>query len=580
LRNALAAALVLAIAWGCSSPGAAPSDAGPGPYLRDGQESPEVQPPGHLSAQAISVGVGAVTSSGTSPHVCALVAGGVVCGDGVTAPVPVPGISGATAVSSGGYGMVSKLPAQVDCAITTGGGVSCWGLNSHGELGNGSRDLSEVPVAVPGLSGVTSLSVAHGFQGGTVCAVAGGGHVWCWGYVGMGGMLLQTGTAALFVTTPVPITGFTGTPSAVSVGVDAACVVTTAGGVECWGDNSFGQLGDGTTAPSEIPVQVTGLTSGATAVSAGYGYACAIVNGGVACWGDDGFTSSRAPAPVPGLASGVSGLSVGGAGQAACAVVNGGVQCWGKDGADGGSANPGAISGLPAGIQAVSAGYGPFACALGMTGDVWCWGGAGGGPAVPQQLPAPLAGGGPTDAGSDSGCDPEPSFDQTGVCVSGTQSGVITSTTGLSGRIGVPGPALTTVTATFPGMSGDFYVLNVLLDDWGGSITSGQTMAYPLLDFIETGGQISLALTSDVPDGCVPGEYIPHSPFQPCPGPYPNATANAQIGNLDCTLHGQTRLACSFLVTRWDMSGGSSSVLGESRGWIHLDVTNPSANDP
>jgi hypothetical protein len=256
------------------------------------------------------------------------------------------------------------------------------------------------------------------------------------------------------------------------------------------------------------------------------------------------------------------------------------VQCWGKDGADGGSANPGVIRGLPAGIQAVSAGYGPFACALAAGGDVWCWGGAGGGSAVPWQVPAALAGSAPTDAGSDAGCDPEPSFDQTGVCISGTQSGVITSTTGLTGFIGSPGPMSTTVTATFPGMSGDFYQLKVLLYDWGGTITSGQPMAYPLLDYVEpVPGQIALALTSDVPYGCVPGEYIPHSPSQPCPGPYPMATATSQVGNLECTLHGQTRLACSFLVTSWDMSGGSSPVNGESRGWIHLDVTTI-ANDP
>ena len=66
---------------------------------------------------------------------------------------------------------------------------------------------------------------------------------------------------------------------------NTTCAVTAGGAVQCWGNNASGELGNNSTTQNLTPVQVMTLTSGATAVSVGWGFACAIQNGGVWCWG-------------------------------------------------------------------------------------------------------------------------------------------------------------------------------------------------------------------------------------------------------------------------------------------------------
>jgi hypothetical protein len=107
----------------------------------------------------------------------------------------------------------------------------------------------------------------------------------------------------------------------------------------CWGYNSYGKLGNGSTVKSPIPVNVAGLTSGVIAITAGGYHTCAVARGGaVECWGYNGAgrlgngstTTSSVPIAVPALPSGVSAVA---AGQAhTCAVASGVVKCWGYGG--------------------------------------------------------------------------------------------------------------------------------------------------------------------------------------------------------------------------------------------------------
>ncbi|MCU1496874.1 MAG: regulator of chromosome condensation, partial [Acidimicrobiales bacterium] len=325
-------------------------------------------------------------------HTCGVTAGGgVKCwgsngtgqlGNGSTtqsaAPVDVTGLaSGVVSVAAG---------ERHSCAVTTAGGVKCWGYNFSGQLGNGSNTQSTTPVNVTGLtSGV--VSVAAG--GNHSCAVTSAGGVKCWGDNVYGQLGNGSNTQS---TTPVNVTGLASGAASVAVAAGYACAVTTAGGVKCWGYNAEGQLGNGSTTHSPTPVNVTGLTSGVV-VAAGGGHSCAVTAaGGVKCWGYNGngqlgngsITQSTTPGDVTGLASGVVSVAAGGLGS--CALTSaGGVKCWGGNsggqlgnGSNTQSTTPVDVTGLTSGVASVAAGSG-HSCALTSAGGVKCWGGNGNG---------------------------------------------------------------------------------------------------------------------------------------------------------------------------------------------------------
>jgi alpha-tubulin suppressor-like RCC1 family protein len=127
---------------------------------------------------------------------------------------------------------------------------------------------------------------------------------------------------------------------AIDLGYYHTCALSTGGGVKCWGYNHSGQLGDGTIVDSPTPIDVSGLTSGIAAISAGLQHTCALTSGGgVKCWGynqngqlGDGTTTSRTtPVDVIGLAEDIIAISAGA--RHTCAITSsGGAICWGGNG--------------------------------------------------------------------------------------------------------------------------------------------------------------------------------------------------------------------------------------------------------
>ena len=100
---------------------------------------------------------------------------------------------------------------------------------------------------------------------------------------------------------PVNVFWLASTPSAVSAGGNHSCALNTDGGVKCWGQNAYGQLGDNSTTQRTAPVNVSGLANGVASISAGWSNNCAMMSGGgVKCWGyngdgqlGDGTTTNR-----------------------------------------------------------------------------------------------------------------------------------------------------------------------------------------------------------------------------------------------------------------------------------------------
>ncbi|HTY96459.1 MAG TPA: hypothetical protein VMB91_05420 [Solirubrobacteraceae bacterium] len=180
------------------------------------------------------------------------------------------------------------------CALLSSGHIDCWGDNTYGQLGVGKLPhLSDTPLEVKGISNAIQVTATER----QTCALLSTGHIDCWGENDFGelGDGTQTASAA-----PVEVAGITDATQ-VTNGPDHACAVLSGGHVDCWGGNG-GQLGIGTSEGpetcvvkavegpcSKTPVEVPGITD-AIGVAAGAEHTCVLLaTGQVDCWGRNGY---------------------------------------------------------------------------------------------------------------------------------------------------------------------------------------------------------------------------------------------------------------------------------------------------
>jgi hypothetical protein len=293
-----------------------------------------------LSRAAVSVAAG---SEGDSDFACAVLSDHTVwcwgdnnygeLGDGTFQASAAP----TEVQTSSAAGLTPLLATQVtagngfSCAVTTQGGVSCWGNNFFGDLGNASIpdgaqaarvNCSDVAVPAAPLP-TTATSVAAGSD--HACAILANGSVYCWGdnggfgspdygYSLLNGPSLGVGTTTEFVPTPAAVLGLPGAATAVRGGYETTCA-TVGGELYCWG-----MIGAAAAPASATPV---GFGAAPTAFSLGEYDACEIVGGTPECWGTNPATGGYNPAPAPVCPSSVSATSVAVGGESACVVTTG-----------------------------------------------------------------------------------------------------------------------------------------------------------------------------------------------------------------------------------------------------------------
>ncbi len=239
--------------------------------------------------------------------------------------------SGSTTITAlSALGGVSKLAVGLGygCFVTASATVECWGDNTDGELGDGTTTTRSTLAVVPGLTGVAGIAA----RWNNTWALTSGGTLAAWGNNDNG--QLGDGTV-LGRLSPEALAGLTGVVAvAPSAGGDHTCALKNDGTVECWGNNAYGQLGNGTTTNQLTPAIVSGLT-GATEVSCGLSHCCALITSGtVACWGGnlDGELGNGAlvNSSVPVTVANVTGATaIAATDSSTCAIVNGTVECWG-----------------------------------------------------------------------------------------------------------------------------------------------------------------------------------------------------------------------------------------------------------
>jgi alpha-tubulin suppressor-like RCC1 family protein len=288
------------------------------------------------------------------------------------------------------------------------GAAYCWGDNQNDQLGTGNTATSYAPVPVTGGLNLTSISVGGVWIPDTSCGVTTSGAAYCWGENQFGQLGSGTKGTAGDAHAPTLVAGGLSF-SQVVAGEYSSCGLTTAGAAYCWGDNTYGNLGNGSTTSSLVPVAVTGgLVFKQIITSFGQNY-CALTTAGAAhCWGWNGAgvlgngTGTDSPAPVP-VSGGNSFTSITGGYQFACGLTaTGAAYCWGKnDWGQLGATTPDVLSSTPVAVTGgrtfTSLTAGTYhMCGIVPGGAAYCWGGTpthhvlGNNDATPSGLPTPV----------------------------------------------------------------------------------------------------------------------------------------------------------------------------------------------
>lgn len=272
---------------------------------------------------------------------------------------------------------VVSAGGQTSCQITRTGEAWCWGANDHGQVGDGTRVTRAAKTAVPGRNW-SQISTGGSFT----CAVKSNGTLWCWGLNNLGQMGGSGNKAKL---KPKRV-GKEKTWVDVAVSWHHACAIRSNGTAWCWGSNSNGQLGDKRTARrSQEPVRVAGGYRW-TKLAAGGWHTCGLTrNGAARCWGantlgqiGDGTTKRRPGAKK--VAGGHRFTDLSATWSRTCGVTTRGtIMCWG-DNTQGELGNGTRTnSNVPVQVRGsqtwekVSTDQ-THTCGVDDRGRVWCWG--------------------------------------------------------------------------------------------------------------------------------------------------------------------------------------------------------------